>query len=83
MKRKLMILEVSKKQDYIFGSKKLKENADRSEDINYVTSKEFFHDIAKQYYREENYIYSGGGHTFLQFFDEDDLKKLAKLFNED
>ena len=35
--RRLMILEVSQKQAYIFASRRLRENAARSEDIRYVT----------------------------------------------
>lgn len=35
MDRVLTILEVSRKQDYIFSSKKLRENADRSNEIAY------------------------------------------------
>lgn len=40
--RFFMILEVSRKQDYIFSSKKLRDNAQRSADISYVTSRVFF-----------------------------------------
>ncbi|MEG1577478.1 MAG: hypothetical protein RR336_01795 [Oscillospiraceae bacterium] len=68
MERYLMILEVSQKQAYIFGSKKLSENAARSEDIRSVTGSDFFADNAPQLYSEaENLVYSGGGHTVLQF----------------
>lgn len=79
----LMILEVSKKQDYIFGSKKLKENAERSADIHYVTSNEFFEKVAGNLYRKEkNYVYSGGGHTILQFHDDDVPKAFAQKVTE-
>lgn len=63
-----MILEVSRKQEYIFASKKLKENAARSDDIRYVTSSGFFRSAAGDLYQEEdNLVYAGGGHAFLQF----------------
>lgn len=72
MERTLVILEVSRKQDYIFSSKKLKENAQRSAQISYVTSSDFFRRAAGDLYREEdNLVYAGGGHTVLQFDSPD------------
>lgn len=53
MDRVLTILEVSRKQDYIFSSKKLRENADRSNEIAYVTGSEFFRESAKNLYDEQ------------------------------
>ena len=38
MQRHLMILEVSQKQAYIFGSRKLSDNIRRSEEIRFVTN---------------------------------------------
>lgn len=64
----LMILEVSQKQAYIFGSRRLKENIERSEQIRYVTSPEFFSLVcADDFCPAENLVYTGGGHTVLQF----------------
>ena len=64
----LLILEVSRKQDYIFSSKRLRENAARSEDISRVTGSAFFREIVGSRFSEaENLVYSGGGHTVLQF----------------
>ncbi|MCD7886943.1 MAG: hypothetical protein LUG44_04920 [Clostridiales bacterium] len=64
----LTILEVSRKQDYIFASKKLKENALRSEEIRYVTSSDFFMKAASEWYsKKEKLVYAGGGHTILEF----------------
>ena len=37
-----MMVEVSRKQDYIFSSKKLRENAARSGEIAHVTGSSFF-----------------------------------------
>lgn len=79
----LTILEVSQKQAYIFASKRLRENADRSGDISYVTSGAFFARTAGELYREEeNLIYSGGGHTVLQFQDKDRAAAFARRVTE-
>lgn len=70
MSKILLILEVSRKQDYIFSSIHLRDNAARSDIIRYVTSEEFFEQAAPEYYSSrENFVYSGGGHTILQFGD--------------
>lgn len=75
----LMILEVSQKQDYIFSSKKLKDNVERSQIIQYVTSNQFFENAAPDLYKEsENMIYAGGGHTVLQFATASQAKTFAK-----
>lgn len=79
----LMILEVSQKQNYIFARKRLRENAARSGDIAYVTSSAFFREIAPALYREEeNLVYSGGGHTVLQFNGHDRAVAFAKCVTE-
>ena len=83
MFRVLMILEIPGKQRYIFGSKALKDNADRSQDIAYLMNehegRDFFHDLARErepdnpsrfYDRARNLVYAGGGHTILQFEGE-------------
>lgn len=68
MERILVILEVSRKQDYIFSAQELRENIIRSGRIREVTESEFFAEAAGDLYREdENMVYSGGGHTILQF----------------
>lgn len=83
MSKVLTILEVSQKQAYIFASKKLRENADRSGDISYVTSGAFFARAAGALYREEeNLVYSGGGHTVLQFEDKDRAVAFARKATE-
>lgn len=70
MSRVLMILEVSQKQAYIFGSNKLRVNLQRSDEIRYATSSDFFAQAAPELYCEsEHFVYSGGGHTVLQFAD--------------
>lgn len=78
-----MILEVSQKQNYIFSSNELKENAKRSAIINYVTSSLFFNDVAGDLYNEdENYVYSGGGHTILQFENKECAHRFAAKVTE-
>ena len=73
-----MILEVSRKQDYIFSRKELKENAARSAVIRHVTDSAFFRETAGELYREEeNLVYSGGGHTVLQFADRQQATAFA------
>lgn len=70
MSRVLIILEVSQKQAYIFGSNKLRVNLQRSDEIRYATSSDFFAQAAPELYCEsEHFVYSGGGHTVLQFAD--------------
>ena len=81
--RALLILEVSRKQDYIFSTKRLRENAQRSADISYVTSKEFFKEAAAGLFDEEkNFIYAGGGHTVLQFDGREQAKAFAQAVTE-
>lgn len=68
MERTLVILEVSQKQSYIFSSNRLKDNAQRSAEIAYVTSVDFFNDIhAPHWNANDNLVYAGGGHIVLQF----------------
>ncbi len=81
--RFFMILEVSRKQDYIFSSKKLRDNAQRSADISYVTSRVFFEKSAAGLFdAEKNFIYAGGGHTVLQFDDLEQARAFAKTITE-
>lgn len=79
MQRVLMILEVSQKQNYIFASKQLKENMQRSANIARVTSSEYFSQICPEYYDpHENLVYSGGGHTVLQFPTKEEADRFAR-----
>lgn len=77
--RVLTILEVSQKQNYIFSSKRLRANAERSNEIAYVTGSEFFRESARDLYDErQNLVYAGGGHTVLQF----DSREQAVAFTQ-
>lgn len=71
----LLILEVSQKQAYIFESRRLAENIRRSGEIAYVTSTDFFNSMPS--FQEENLVYTGGGHTVLQFTDEVSAKTFS------
>lgn len=82
MANHLMILEVSQKQAYIFGSRKLRDNIRRSEEIRYVTSPEFFALVCPEDYSGENLVYSGGGHTVLQFDDLGHARRFARRLTE-
>ena len=83
MEKYLTILEVSQKQAYIFASRQLKENAARSADIQYVTDSAFFTRVAGTRYLEaQNLVYSGGGHTVLQFDSQEQAKDFARVVTE-
>ena len=83
MAKVLTILEVSQKQSYIFSSRQLRENAARSGDISYITSSAFFTRTAGELYREEdNLVYSGGGHTVLQFDQREQAVSFARKVTE-
>ncbi len=77
MSRVLSVLEVSQKQAYIFSGNELRGNIDRSEEIAFVTSPEYFNQIPDSGFTPENLVYAGGGHTVLEFPDID----AARNFN--
>ncbi len=67
--RYLAILEVSQKQAYIFSSNKVRDNIVNSAIIAKVLSTEFLEEVLseKGYSDEKNMVYSGGGHTILEY----------------
>lgn len=68
----LVIVEVSQKQAYIFGSNKLRDNILNSNVIAYVTSSKYFQQCAPELFHEnDNVVYCGGGHAVLQFPNHD------------
>lgn len=75
----LTILEVSRKQDYIFASQRLRQNAARSEEIARVTKSGFFSEVAPALYREEdNLVNTGGGHAVLRFADRETARQFVQ-----
>ena len=83
MGRVLMMLEVSRKQDYIFANRKLSENVRRSQEISHVTDSGFFEAEAGDLYSEaENLVYTGGGHTVLQFPDAETARAFGQRVSE-
>jgi hypothetical protein len=78
--RYLVVLEVSQKQAYIFASTKLSENIINSEAICKVTDPYYFVELNKEGKVEfditRNLVYTGGGHTVLEF----ESKEKAKSF---
>ena len=79
----LMILEVSQKQAYIFSSVELKDNIAHSEHICQVTDPEYFRMIAERegfpFFPERSLVYSGGGHTVLEFDSGEEARDFAYL----
>lgn len=76
--RYLMILEVGKKQEFIFQSKELKRNIYNSALIRWVTDPKFFKIAARDIYQEDYLVYSGGGHTILDFSSLETARQFAK-----
>lgn len=74
----LVVLEVSQKQAYIFGSKQLIENVRRSKQIRDVTETEFFQRAYPDYDAECNLVYTGGGHAVLQFESKEEAVSFVK-----
>ena len=87
MSRVLTILEVSQKQMYIFSSNKLRDNISRSKKIAQITSVEYIHESAglfgegaAVFDEEKNLVYSGGGHTILEFESEEASRAVVKAY---
>ena len=70
MGRHLTILEVSQKQAFIFESNKLKDNVNNSAIIAQITDARYIEKAVGDqtvFDAEKNLVYSGGGHTVLEF----------------
>lgn len=70
MPKTLAILEVSQKQAYIFGDKRLRENRRRSRAIRAATEELWMECLPESLTPEERQrrlVYAGGGHIILQF----------------
>lgn len=82
MDRYLDIVEVSQKQAYIFSSNHLKDNVLNSATIAYITSSEYFTEVVKDenlYSESKNMVFSGGGHTVLEFPSIDAARKFNAI----
>ena len=86
MSRYLTIIEVSQKQAYIFESSRLRDNIARSDEIAYVTGFSYIAETAGRAeecdFSEENLVYSGGGHTILEFGDRESAVHLVKALTK-
>ncbi len=81
--RYLTILEVSQKQAYIFQSNELRNNILNSAVIAWVMSESYMEKVAgdaADFSEEKNLVYSGGGHTVLEFGTRDKAVRFTKLF---
>ena len=82
MKRYLTIIEVSQKQAYIFADNQLRENVRRSAEIACITSSEYMQKAVEEnkipLIVADHLVYSGGGHTILEFASEKDAKDLVR-----
>lgn len=79
--RFLTMMEVSQKQAYIFSSNKLKDNIVNSSVIAWIMDFAYFQSIEgikNKYSKKKNLVYTGGGHTVLEFASCDDAREFVK-----
>lgn len=69
----LVAIEISKKQNYIFKSNKLRENIGASLIIKHVTE-----DLWQEFTKENKKIYSGGGNSYFEFDSNEEAKGFIK-----
>lgn len=88
--RYLTILEVSQKQAYIFQSNKLRENVLNSAVIAWIMDADYLEETVgdqSMFNKRDNLVYSGGGHTVLEFPDKEQairfVKKITKVIKKD
>lgn len=78
MGKTLVVLEVARKQSYIFRSKQLRDNVQRSLNIRTVTDPSFFAYTAIDLFQPDNLVYAGGGHAILRFDTEEQCDKFCR-----
>ncbi len=85
MSRFLTILEVSQKQAYIFSSSKLQDNIRRSDEIAVITGIGYMQEALdmsgvqdRKIKLSDQLVYSGGGHTILEFETRSDANFVVK-----
>lgn len=83
--RYLTILEVSQKQAYIFQSNELKKNILNSAVIAWIMDAAYLEETAgdkELFNQEENLVYSGGGHTVLEFPTQEQAVGFVKIITK-
>lgn len=80
----ITILEVSQKQAYIFASKAVKDNIVNSAVIARVLSPEYLSEVLAEngYADGENMVYSGGGHTILEFVTKEEADRCVAVLTK-
>lgn len=83
--RYLTILEVSQKQAYIFQSNELKKNILNSAVIAWIMDADYLEETAGDkllFDQKENLVYSGGGHTVLEFPTQEQAVRFTKIITK-
>ncbi len=83
--RYLTILEVSQKQAYIFQSNELKKNILNSAVIAWIMDADYLEKTAgdkRLFNQKENLVYSGGGHTVLEFPTQEQAVGFTKMITK-
>ena len=83
--RYLTILEVSQKQAYIFQSNELKKNIRNSAVIAWVMDADYLEntvDDQKLFHKKDHLVYSGGGHTVLEFPTKDQAVRVTGILTK-
>ncbi len=82
MKRYLTILEVSQKQAYIFQSNELQKNVRNSAVIAWIMDVAYLEETVNDkelFNKKENLVYSGGGHTVLEFSERERAVRFTEI----
>lgn len=81
--RYLTILEVSQKQAYIFQNNELKKNIRNSAVIAWIMNADYLENTAADqslFNKKDHLVYSGGGHTVLEFPTKDQAVQFTEIF---
>lgn len=82
MSRYLVILEVSQKQAYIFGSNELEDNIVNSAIIAKCLSPDYIKTCLQDKFDiDRNLVYSGGGHTVLEYSEMEYAREAVRLIS--
>lgn len=83
--RYLTILEVSQKQAYIFQSNELKKNITNSAVIAWIMDADYLEETVcdrTTFNKKDNLVYSGGGHTVLEFPVKEHAVSFVKIITK-